>query len=48
MIRAERSYENAKMFAVIFLIIIVSLVLVGLISVLERRLLPWKYLKEEE
>jgi len=35
------------MFAVVFLIIIVSLLLVALVSILERRLLSWKYLKEE-
>ena len=48
MIRAKRSYEYSEMFAIIFLIIIVSLILVGLVSVIERRLLAWKYLKEEE
>lgn len=48
MIRAKNSYSYDKMFAAIFLIIIVSLLLVALISILERRLLPWKYLKKEK
>jgi ABC-type nitrate/sulfonate/bicarbonate transport system permease component len=48
MIRAKRSYEYDEMFAIIFLIIIVSLALVGLVSIIERRLLSWKYLKEED
>ena len=48
MIRAKNSYSYDKMFAVIFLIIIISLILIGCVNVLERRLLKWKYLKKEE
>ena len=48
MIRAKNSYSYDKMFAVILLIIIISLLLVACIHILERRLLLWKYLKGED
>ena len=48
MIRAKKSYSYDEMFAIILLIIIVSLILVGLVSIIERRLLSWKYLKDGE
>lgn len=42
MIRVKRSYSFDKMFAVIFLIMIISLILIQLVVALERMMTPWK------
>ena len=47
MIRAKRAYNFDEMFAIIIIIIIISLILLGIVSIIERKLLSWKYLKEE-
>lgn len=47
MIRVKKSYSYDKMFAVILVIIIISLVLVQLTNWLEHRIMPWKHLNED-
>lgn len=49
MTRVKKSYSYDKMFAVIFLITALSLILMKLVSVLQQRLTPWnqKALQEE-
>ena len=42
MTRVRKSYSFDKMFAVIFLIIILSLVLMKVVELLERKAMPWK------
>ncbi len=42
MTRVRKSYDFDKMFAVILLISIISLLLVGLVNVMERISMPWK------
>lgn len=42
MTRVRKSYAFDKMFAVIFLIIMISLALMGLVSLLEKWVMPWK------
>ncbi|APX71152.1 ABC transporter permease [Companilactobacillus allii] len=42
MTRVRKSYNFDKMFAVIFLISVLSLLLVGLINVIQRLSMPWK------
>lgn len=46
MTRVKKSYAFDKMFAVIFLISFISLILMKLLELLEKRAMPWKYLKE--
>lgn len=46
MTRVRKSYEFDKMFAVIFLIILISLVLIFMVSILEKRVLKWSYRKD--
>jgi ABC-type nitrate/sulfonate/bicarbonate transport system permease component len=41
MIRVRRSYSFDKMFAVIFLTSVLSIVLIKLIEIIEKRALPW-------
>jgi len=41
MIRVRRSYSFDKMFAVIFLTSVLSILLIKLIAVIEKRMLPW-------
>jgi ABC-type nitrate/sulfonate/bicarbonate transport system permease component len=41
MIRVRRSYSFDKMFAVIFLTSVLSIVLIKLIAIIENRMLPW-------
>ena len=41
MIRVKKSYAYDKMFAVIFLISIISLVLMKGVSLLQKRVMPW-------
>ncbi len=51
MTRVRKSYAFDKMFAVIFLIIILSLLLMKCVELLERRAMPWAHLeslKEEK
>lgn len=42
MTRVRKAYAFDKMFAVIFVVIIISLALMALVSLLEKRLMPWK------
>lgn len=42
MTRVRKAYAFDKMFAVIFLIIIISLALMGLVTLLEKWVMPWK------
>lgn len=46
MTRVKKSFAYDKMFAVIFLISIISLLLIWLVNVLQRRCMPWE--REEE
>ncbi len=46
MTRVRKSYEFDKMFAVIILISVISLVLLKLVTVLERRVMPYKYIDD--
>lgn len=48
MTRVKKSYAFDKMFAVIFLISAISLILMKLVVLLEKRTMPWKYLKEND
>ena len=47
MTRVRKSYAFDEMFAVIFLVSIVSLILMKCVALLERKLLPYKESKEE-
>ncbi|HBV88500.1 ABC transporter permease [Desulfosporosinus sp.] len=47
MTRVRKSYAFDKMFAVIFLIIILSLLLMKCVGLLERRAMPWRHTEEE-
>ncbi len=47
MTRVKKSFSYDKMFAVILLIIIISLLLIRLTVWLERRLMPWSHLDQE-
>ena len=47
MIRVKKSYSYDKMFAVILVIIIISLTLIQLTAWLERRIMPWKNLDQD-
>ena len=42
MLRVRRSYKIDEMFAVIFLIVIISLLLMWFVKILEKYLMPWK------
>ena len=44
MIRVKKSYSFDKMFAVILLVAVLSMVLVKLTELLEKRVMPWRYL----
>lgn len=48
MIRATKSYQTAHVFAVIIVIILLSMALFGVVAILDRLLLKWKYLHEDE
>ena len=48
MTRVKKSFAFDKMFAVIFLISFISLILMKLVDLAERRTLPWKYLQEKD
>ena len=42
MIRVRRSYSFDKMFAVIILVSVLSLVLIGFVGLLEKKAMPWR------
>ena len=48
MTRATKSYQTAHVFAVIIVIVAVSLALFGMVALLDRILMKWKYYSEAE
>lgn len=48
MVRVKKSYSFDKMFAVIFLISAVSLLLMWLVDLLQKLVMPWERVKEKE
>lgn len=48
MTRVKKSYDFDKMFAVIFLITALSLVLMALVGVLQKICMPWERVKNKE
>ncbi|MBQ1415690.1 MAG: ABC transporter permease [Lachnospiraceae bacterium] len=46
MTRVKSAFAFDKMFAVIVVISVVSLILMGIVSLAERRLMPWTHIKE--
>ncbi len=48
MTRATKSYQTAHVFAVILVIIALSMSLFGIVALLDRLLLSWKYYGEEQ
>ena len=48
MTRVKKSYAFDKMFAVIFLISFISLILMKLVDLAERQTMPWNYLQEND
>lgn len=48
MTRVRKSYSFDKMFAVIFLIIIISLILMKCVEIIERRAMPWRHTDRRE
>ena len=48
MTRVRKSFAFDKMFAVIFLISFLSLLLMALIAVLQKKCMPWEQVKKEE
>jgi ABC-type nitrate/sulfonate/bicarbonate transport system permease component len=46
MTRVRKSYAFDKMFAVIILVSIISLLLIKLVGILEKKCVKWKYVKE--
>lgn len=47
MTRVKKSYDYDKMFAVIFLISAISLLLMGLVKLAQYKMMPWNHCKEE-
>ena len=47
MTRVRKSYAFDKMFAVIFLISAISLLLMWLVSILQKKCMPWEKRKGE-
>lgn len=47
MTRVKKAYSYDKMFAVILLVSVISLLLMGLVRILQRKCMPWAYLNEE-
>lgn len=47
MTRVKKSMSYDKMFAVIFFVSAISLILMGLVKILQRKAMPWKYLDKE-
>ena len=48
MTRVRKSYAFDKMFAVIFFISLISLILMFLVSLIRKRVMPWERVKKEE
>lgn len=48
MTRATKAYQTAHVFAVILVIIALSMLLFGIVTLLDRVLLKWKYHQEDE
>ncbi|HCO28538.1 MAG TPA: nitrate ABC transporter permease [Lachnospiraceae bacterium] len=48
MTRVRKSFSFDKMFAVIFLISFLSLLLMALVAVLQKKCMPWEQVKKEE
>ena len=48
MTRVKKSLAYDKMFAVIFLVSAISLVLMELVRMLQKKTMPWNYLKDTE
>ena len=48
MTRVKKAFAFDKMFAVIFLISAVSLLLMALVDLAERRCMPWRHIREEK
>ena len=48
MVRVKKSYSFDKMFAVIFLISGISLLLMWLVDRLQKLAMPWERVKEEQ
>lgn len=48
MVRVKKSYSFDKMFAVIFLISAISLLLMWLVDLLQKCVMPWERVKEEK
>ena len=47
MTRVKKAYSYDKMFAVIFLISALSLVLMGIVKILQKKFMPWENLKNK-
>lgn len=47
MTRVRKSYDYDKMFAVIFLISAISLLLMGLVKITQYKMMPWNHCKEK-
>ncbi len=48
MTRVRKAYSFDKMFAVIILIVIISLLLIALVNLLRRAVMPWEHIREHE
>ena len=48
MTRVRKAYAYDKMFAVIFLISIISLLLILLVNVMQKRCMPWEHIDEKK
>lgn len=48
MTRVRKAYSFDKMFAVIILIVIISLLLIELVNLLRRAVMPWEHIRENE
>ena len=48
MVRVKKSYSFDKMFAVIFLVSAISLILMWLVDLLQKAVMPWERIKEEK
>ena len=46
MTRARKSFAYSDMFAVIFLVVAISLLLIGLTNLLEKKTTPWRQIKK--
>ena len=47
MTRVKKAYAFDKMFAVIFLISALSLILMWLVNVIQKKMMPWENRKEQ-